>query len=425
MRPCKEQPSRGGRENQAIELGGSWTLYVLWSVASLSLVVRVVIASLSEGSNDVRTWLRFSHHISERGLVQTYRDLPLFNHPPLMGLLGWLSFETSNLLYVDFSAMFKVTAILADVLTAYLLWLVWRKKGPIKAAKVVTLFSINLVSILVSSYHGNTDCLCAMLCLACAYALSQTSWAWAGLALGAAINVKLVPLMLIPVFVLTLPSRQALFRFVLPLILGALPFLPVMFSAWPEFRRNALDYNSLPFNWGIPLIWQEAHSTLPSVSTWLKDHYVPHARYLILGAMVGVGLLQRWRQRLNIFEVGTLAVSLFLVLSPGLGVQYLVWLVPLFFAASPRRATKYALLGGIFAALVYYLYWTGGRPWFSNFRVWFPPPSHLLGLLTWVLLIQYSMIYLKKLLRPSAVVRLSDPNGTCTAAAPHSVTCSD
>lgn len=385
--------------------------YLLGALLALALVVRGWILSQSIGSNDAPTWQEFAGSIAQHGLLQTYRDIDYFNHPPLMGWFSWLALRLSAFLHVEFSAVFKAPVIVIDLASAWLLWLRWRERGEREASKVALLFAFNLVSILVSAYHGNTDCMFATLCLASALALSREQWGWAGLALGAAINVKIVPLMLLPVFVPMLPSRRALLRFGLGAAVCALPFVPVL-RIWPTFYRNVFAYNSMPYEWGIPLLIQSTQQTLPRLATWLRLHYDPNARFVILGVMVLIGALQRWRRQLNAFEAGALGLSAFLVLSPGFGVQYLAWVVPLLFAAHPRAAFAYSAHGGLFAFLIYYLFWTGTHPWYSNFGDNFPSPSPFVGVLAWAALLSYCVACFRKLLAFNKPASVSDSSDT-------------
>ena len=63
------------------------------------------------------------------------------------------------------------------------------------------------VRILVSGYHGNTDAVYAMLSLLAVYLLQDRNRPLlAGLALGLAINIKLIPVLLIPPLVLAAQS---------------------------------------------------------------------------------------------------------------------------------------------------------------------------------------------------------------------------
>jgi hypothetical protein len=386
---------------RAVRLG-SWATEqrIRWALGLaivLATALRITISSLSIGSEDARLWLEFAKNISRVGVIQTYFDRGDFNHPPLMALHGWLSYELSQLLHLRFSAVFRVPVIASDALAAWLLWRIWRHAGTGTAAGVVAAFGFNLISISVGAYHCNTDCLLANLCLAAAYAFSRGHWRWAGFLLGAAINVKIVPLMLVPVLALSLPSRRALLEFGLPLLLCSLPFVPVAVLAWPMLVNNVLGYNSIPFQWGSVLFMLESKRTLPAVSAWLRDSYMPSARFIILGLMFAIGLLQRRLKTLDTFELGALAFSILLVLAPGFGIQYLAWPVSLLFAANPRWANRYAVVGGAFAVLVYYVFWTGTRPWFSHFHN-FPPPVPSVGLLAWSVLVAYTIASFRKLL---------------------------
>ncbi len=387
---------------------------LLGLVLALGLGLRCVIAARSVGSNDAELWKLFAFHIAEHGVADAYRESIVFNHPPLMGWISWLSLELAQLMQRRFIYVFKALTILSEVGCAWLLWSRWREQSQLKAARVLAVFSLSLIAILLSSYHGNTDCLFATLCLASACALQRERWLWAGLALGAAINVKVVPLMLIPVFAGLLPSWRAAQRFGAGLALCALPFLPALWQAREDFVRNVLGYNSIHFQWGIPLLIESTQETLPGLASWLGEHYVPNARYVILGFMLLIGGLLRRQRTLNAYEAGALGLSVFLVLVPGFGVQYLVWPLPLLLAAHPRTALKYSLYGGTFALLVYYLFWTGTDAWFSAFSSGFPMPAPFLGVLAWVTLIGYCVSGFRQLLggtEASSAAREIDASG--------------
>lgn len=391
--------SQGSWRTVLLGSGASEERLRLWLGAAVvfAAALRIAINALSIGSEDARLWREFAQSIADVGVIQTYYARADFNHPPLMALHGWLSLEISQLFQLRFAAVFKAPIIASDAFAAWLLWRIWSQAGSATAARVVAAFGFNLVSISVGAYHCNTDCLLANLSLASAYALSRGHWRWAGLLLGAAINVKLVPLMLIPVFALALPSRRALLEFGLALVLCALPFAPVAIFAWSPLVKNVVGYSSIPFQWGAVHFMLETRKTLPTISAWLRDSYMPNARFFILGLMFVIGLAQRRFRTLNIFELGALALSTMMVFLPGFGIQYLAWPIGLLFAASYGWANCYALTGGAFAVLVYYLFWTGTRPWFSHFH-FFPAPAPSVGLFPWAVLVAYVFVGFRKLI---------------------------
>lgn len=79
-------------------------------------------------------------------------------------------------------------------------------------------------------------------------------------------------------------------------------------------------------------------------------------KYVMLGTICVVSLWMNWRSKKPnlIVQCGTI-IALFLFLTPGFGVQYLVWLVP-FVPAAGLRAT-----------LIYY----GTTFWFTGFALGF------------------------------------------------------
>ena len=56
--------------------------------------------------------------------------------------------------------------------------------------------------------------------------------------------------------------------------------------------------------------------------------------------------LGRWTR----YELGTMGLALFLVLTPGFGVQYLVYVVPLLFASTPEATAARDAFRCIFGA---------------------------------------------------------------------------
>src|SRR5205814_9830382 len=116
--------------------------------------------------------------------------------------------HTGSYAFPWFPYLFKLAPIAADAVTCWLLWRIWHPRaGAIWAAAAAAIYAWNPVAILISAHHCNTDSIYAMLCLAAVYVIesrrgSVGAWFWGGLLLGAAINVKLIPVLLIPPLVI-------------------------------------------------------------------------------------------------------------------------------------------------------------------------------------------------------------------------------
>jgi Gpi18-like mannosyltransferase len=103
---------------------------------------------------------------------------------------------------VSFPTVFKLPMLLADAVACWLLHqIVARRAGTISGWVSAGVYAIAPISILITAHHCNTEPLYVMLALAAALATDRGRPLLAGLLLGAAINVKLVPVLLIPTFV--------------------------------------------------------------------------------------------------------------------------------------------------------------------------------------------------------------------------------
>jgi hypothetical protein len=107
------------------------------------------------------------------------------------------------------------------------------------------------------------------------------------------------------------------------------------------------------------------------------------ARYLILLSVTTVSIMAHRRWRSDSFSLCALAVTIFLLLVPGFGVQYLAYLPPFLCMVNARLALFFSTLSGIFVALIYFNFLnnllpltsihTGPIPlslWPTNLAIW-------------------------------------------------------
>jgi len=361
----------------------------LLAVGMSGMVARVALAWMSEGSNDVVIWREWATLLQFHPLADLYSHVEGFNHPPLMAWWASSALRWSQHGPLRFAVLLKLPALLAEGVTFWLLWRIWRPTGRLLAAAAVAAFAWNLDSILVSGFHGNTDSLCAMLCLLSATWIQQGSFFLGGLGLAAALNVKLIPVILVPAFLILASTRRQGIRFVSALALGALPFLPFLVSARAGFYTHAIAYNSIPDNWGIGFFLNAAEENprFAAVAASLARAYRHGARYLILGICVVFGFWARWA-RWNTFRLSFLCLAAFLVFAPGFGVQYTVYVVPTLFAISLPQAVLYSWISGFFILGVYFNFAVLNEyPLRSQFTTVYPPPASLFGLVAWTVLI--------------------------------------
>jgi hypothetical protein len=379
-------------------------------ITVLGVFLRLALSCISWGSNDITTWFDFGHSIADHGLLQIYSSDPAYNHPPIPGIWSGIAYRLARVMQPDlarvpprgtyqfpsFAFIFKLAPIAADAVCCWLLWRIARARwGARHAVAAVTLYALNPVAILVSAHHGNTDSIYAMLCLAAVYFMQDRSaFFLAGLTLGAAINVKLIPSLLIPPLASTCRDWRQLTHFLGGLAIAAIPFVPVMLLQWRGFRTQALNYGSYPCDWGISLFFLTT-ARMPKFSAVVGDmfnRYVEVARLILLAA-IALFTMWAWRHRddprVDHYKIAAATVALFMILTPGFGLQYAIAILPLLAAVSLSRAALYSLLAGLMLLFTYWLMWEGDVPMvtFGGGSPRGPAPAY--GLLAWAVLISF------------------------------------
>ncbi len=390
----KSAENRGAGASPPLESGARGERFralgakLLLAVGALALCARVPLVLTSIGSNDMPTWQSFGSQIAATSVGHLYDTHPLFNHPPLMGLFASLTYSLSRWTGAPFEWLFKAPMLLADAASACLLYWSWRRRNPLTAALVFAAFCCNPVSFQISSYHGNTDSLCASLLLACALLLDLQLFFAAGLALAASINVKLLPVVLILPMLGCAGGRKSAARFVGGLSLGVIPFLPYLLWHWQGFYEHALAYRSYANSWGIGLIGSKLSTTphLRKFGVRLAVLWVEWgARVVLLGPAL-LGLAQHFRRHpVSAREVAAASMLAFVVLTPGWGIQYLVYPAALLFAVSLSGGVWYSLAAGAYAYVTYASLWRGGRPYFSDFSYGENLTGQFIGGIAWVM----------------------------------------
>jgi len=358
---------------------GAWLAIGLAGVA-----VRLWLWWVSIGSTDVQIWGDHGSAVLANGLTHTYEHRTSFNHPPLIGLyVRWIwSWAQGD--WWAFARAIKLPGLAGEALA---LWALWRFASP----RAFAAYALVPAPILVASFHGNTDCLYAALVLVAAIAFDKERYFLSGVLWGATLNVKLLPLALVPLVVLGPPDRRAFLRLGAGASLGLIPFIPPALTAASSMYRNMLTYNSNGDNWGVLAILNLAMDVpnLAVVGEWLREAFISIGRYLILGSVAGVALLSRFRTRLPMTEQAALGASLFLVLAPGFGVQYVAFAAPLLCFVSASTGLWWGWSSGLFIGVVYWSFMRQWEPMFSAFTSRFPGPTPVLGILAWAVLAHF------------------------------------
>lgn len=367
-----------------------------------AVLIRVLVAAVSYGTNDAVLWREYAYLVNRFGLLHAWNYDPFLNHPPLP--LGWayLCFVFAGSSFYVYCLVLKVPAILGDLLAIRTIWQCARESGSDerRAITIATLFALNPLAILISSYHGNTDSLMAALLL-CAFRFARIEKPFlAGLLLGAAINVKLAPVPCIVLLLAAARSWRGAANALLGLSLCAIPFVIPLIGAREAFIKQALFYLPLPTAWGpmLPFSLNTTSVEWESLSTTVRGYH----RSLTLPMLLVLTCALAWSNRrrgIGLLEAATVYCC-FLVAWTTASVQYLVWPLPLLAAVRPRLALMYGIAGSAFVIWRYVEFWNGGFPLISYFTINPSRTGDLLGLLPWTML----LVAIIALLRPRAAV---------------------
>lgn len=382
----------------------------------LGLLARIVLTLLSHGSNDVNYWQDFAVYIGEHGLSEAYGhmiglpDRPLLNHPPLAAYLASLSYEIFRVTHIRFAVLLKVPGLIGEGVTIWVLWRMWQRVSTTAAATAVAAYGFALCPILITAFHGNTDGLPAAMMLLSVYFATEKRPFAAGAALALAINIKIIPLIVIPAIFLSYRERKEVVRFVAGLSLAILPFIPFLFTAPGDLVRNVFKYTPGANLWGLQafFIGAQQDKGLAELAAPLAAGYLAAFRYLFVAAVIAAAIYAR-RRRWPVERAAVVPVAAFLILTPGFGIQYTTMVCPLLFAVSVRWGALWASLTGTFAFLVYYSFRSDtvlpgtniSMPWGSELRGLFPLEAALFGVIAWAALIQFVVLLFLSNRRPS------------------------
>jgi hypothetical protein len=241
-----------------------------------------------------------------------------------------------------------------------ILYSVWSKKsGYVRGLQVAGLYSLNLLTILISGYHGNTDAFYGLASIWALVLLIENKFFLSGLVLAAGLNVKLSPLILVAPMVVSIHSWRDIIRWITGLITGLIPILIAISFAGTHFIANVLSYKATPDNWGIIFLIRLLHQWQPenfSLSDTILNWYITYGRWLIIGLIVLLSIWNRLTPRFSLGQSVAMTSAIFLVFASGFGIQYLLILIPLVFATDPRWGFRLSIITGV-SALVVYAHW--------------------------------------------------------------------
>ena len=354
----------------------------LVSIVVAAVAVRLVLVLVSAGSNDVFIWGRIADTIRGLGLVGAYEATWEANHPPLAALYMAAARGASETAGVPWSWLVKLPSLIGDAALAVMVWHVAaRRFGDDRARQVTAIYLLNPLTVLLVGYHGNTDMAYVAFAFGAVMAIERGRPGLGGLAFGAALNVKLLPIALGAALLSLLLRRSGLARFLCGAFVAVIPQLTVAVVAPKVYWDNVITYQyPAASSWGFTAVEAMAREPFEGM-VW---YYHAHGRWLMTVALLAAAV-RAHVYRFDAYQSMGLAGAVFLVFAPSFGVQYLAVVIPFVVVCGHVAGPVFLWTGGVAVGVAYANALTGGLPLTSIFPSDGPagPMVHGLTLLAW------------------------------------------
>lgn len=394
---------------------GKGFLIVLIS-ASVTLFIKLIFSYNVYGTNDVSYWNAFSDIIQRFGTFKIYSLVPIYNHTPLMSwilkLIKLVEIKSS----LDFPFLFRLLPIFADYAGIFIIWKLLKKYKIKNKVSICLVCIINPINFLISGFHGNIDPVFIFFILLAIYLAENDNSIFSGLTYGISICIKIVPVILAPVFFFYLKdNRKRITFFLSASVLPGIIFLPYLLKDFYPVTKNIFLYSSLKGIWGVGHVLasiftnENININIRNLAYTVFKFHIAYGVIIFFILSIFLARLLISNKKINLVEGAFLVFCLFLAIMPGFGVQYLSWL-PLFAViVSFRLGMIYMLLGGVFLYRVY-AYWNGGLPlYYANSDIvgqWVGFEKKL-DIILWLIII---VMLIKFLLDKAASLSLKERN---------------
>jgi hypothetical protein len=348
-------------DNLKQKLAGTLTRHqdsgFVWAL-SLSAWLRFYFAVLTVGTYDVEIWQRHVNAIIGQGIFNYYTTslgtILTFSHPPLLGASMVALDRWCEMVNLNFGIVFRLILGASDFLTAALLLHLLRRYHYAKIRVIVYLLAP--VTVILSSYHGNMDCLVALFSLAALASFAGSAYALAGFLFGLGISVRWIIVLAGPALFFGIPTVRDKMKF---LLFGAFAIC-VGYGWWMAQHpmivfRSVFGYSGQMFFTGAgEPIWGNQIVLRPMMQLFgigtstigrLLDFLFHHNRELILIPIFLFSWLRRRHQAIQ--DIGITIAGVFCIFYAATNFwayQYFAWAVPFYFFLDWKRCSLLVVL---------------------------------------------------------------------------------
>ncbi len=333
----------------ALAFVASWRRWSppLWStlIAAATLRIIVAIAAHAHTPHDVSSYFHSTATLVSRGR-DPLTTLPRYqwNFLPVMPYIWALLLH----LRLAWEVTDKIPTISADCVNVALV----AALAPHAKERRAFQYALNPVAILVTSWHGQVEPVALAIGLGGLLLLRRRRDFTGGLLIGLAAAAKTWPIIFGVSLVTKRPMTSRVRALLGMTVMPAAFFFTMPLLLHDHLRRDLkilTGYRSLVGQWGWAGIW---HIYDPNVVGYARG--ASRAQHVASIGLVLVLPVVVWLWRRAAPEVLVLAVLyVFLVLTAGFGVQYLMWPLPLAVAYATARTWAYVVTSFAYVAVFY------------------------------------------------------------------------
>jgi hypothetical protein len=347
------------------------------AVALAALIAKLYCILTTFGTVDVIAISQFGQVIDGHGMDYLYRTNRLFNHPPLAGSFFWLLYRWSIAISNGsvrgvpraLPILLRLPCALADLASVLLLLKIREKTGK-PPYWALALFAASFPAFMVSAYHGNTDSIMVCLLLAAVYCCVAGNSIACGLMLGLCCNVKVIPVLLTPVFFFFWVHRgpRRAMGFLLTFAAFCLAgWSSALIGSPVQFFQNVLGYPSWTGVWGVTywysFLADHLHLVAPGRYPFEKiPWFLTCLKLAIIAGAIIIGWMRRKEEGLGFAKSVALAWVCFMILAPGFCPYYLIWIAPFLLCYSSVWYVIVTATSSVYL-FVYYNTMSHGMPW--------------------------------------------------------------
>ena len=326
-----------------------------------ALILRILPLVFGIESTDILLYKQQATPVIEWQNIYTVTK-NVFPYTPVSMFYPAFCYCLSQVLKVPFHIVMKMPAIFSDTAIVMSLYLLGSKiLTEKKAFLLAVLYTLNPVSILVSSFHGNIMSFVVLAMLLSYLYLSidkDKNLTLSALLLGLAIGWRSFPILLLPFFLLELDSWKKRIIFFLyamvPVGISVLPFLILDAGA---MLKEMMGYSGWGIHHGPFAILRANYLISLDKITWRNppewEHFFSFSK---VAFFVYYGAFFIFFRKLSLLAKIIAVFILFYLLYAGTASQYLIWVLPFLLFLDSKRF--FYLYVGITTYALVVFYWT-------------------------------------------------------------------